>query len=311
MTPKISIIGAGAVGAQAASLIAQRGFSDVVLIDILADMAKGKALDIVQSLPLFSSTVSVVGGDDYALTEHSAVVVIVAGIARKPGMTREQLLETNAEIVADVTRKAVVCSPDAILIVITNPLDAMTYLVKEVSGFARERVIGMAGVLDSARFRHFLAREAHVSVDKVEALVMGSHGGEMVPLERLATINGKSAISVIGNKRMELVIDHVKTAGAKIVGLLQTGSAYYAPGAAIAEMVESILKDQKKVLPCSVCLEGEYGVYDCSIGVPVVLGKKGVEKIVEIELTEDEKEKFKKSVEIITQLISHAEKHFR
>ena len=306
---KISIIGAGAVGAQTASLIAQRQLGDVVLIDILGDMAKGKALDIAQSLPILGSPVSVIGGDNYTLTKNSAIVVIVAGIARKPGMTREQLLETNAKIVREVTKKAVEHSPNIIFIVVTNPLDAMSYVVKKVSGFPRERIIGMAGILDSARFRYFLAQEAGVTVDKVEALVLGSHGEEMVPM--LAKIKGKPAIDIIGSEKMKKAVEKVRNGGAEIVHLLKTASASFAPAAAIAEMVESITKDQKKILPCSVFLEGEYGVNGCCIGVPVVLGKKGVENIVDVEMTAEDEKKFKLAANSIREMIDHAEKYIK
>ena len=303
--PKISIIGAGMVGAQAASLIAQKSLADVVLIDIESDMAKGKALDIVQSLPITNSSVSVVGGGDYELTKNSDIIVIVAGIARKPGMTREQLLETNAQIVADVTKKSVAHSPKSILIVVTNPLDAMAYVAKKVSKFPKERIIGMAGVLDSARFRHFIAHEAKVSPESVSVLVLGSHGEEMVPLESHAKINGVPAIDILGKQKMDAIINRVKNAGAEIVALLKTGSAYYAPGAAIAEMVEAIVKDQKKELPCSAYLDGEYGVSNVFCGVPVVLGKKGIEKIIEVKLTKEEKKRFDSAVQSIKGLIAH------
>ncbi|HLC74248.1 MAG TPA: malate dehydrogenase [Candidatus Nanoarchaeia archaeon] len=304
MRSKISIIGAGMVGAQTASLIAQRNLGDVVLIDIEADMAKGKALDILQSLPIVDSPVSVSGGGDYALTKNSDIIVVVAGIPRKPGMTREQLVETNAKIVGDVTRKAAPLSKHAILIVVTNPLDVMAYVAKKASGFPKERVIGMAGILDSSRFRAFIAQEAHVHPKDVSVLVLGSHGEEMVPLERFALINNKPAVDVLG-KKLHDIVERTKNAGAEIVSLLKTGSAYYAPAAAITEMVESILKDQKKTLPCSVYLDGEYGVKDVYIGVPVVLGKHGVEKIIDVKLTADEKKRFDGAVKSIQGMIAH------
>ncbi len=308
MRPKISIIGAGMVGGQAAFVLAQRGIGDIVLIDVLGNLAKGKALDICQALPLTESAVSVIGGDDYGLTKNSGVVVIVAGVARKPGMTREQLLETNAKIVADVTKKVVKQSPDAVLVVVTNPLDAMTWVAQKVSKFPRERVLGMAGALDGARFRRFIADEAKVSPGSVEVLVLGSHGEEMVPLEKHALIDGVNAVDVLGKKKMEAIVERVKGAGAEIVALLQQGSAYYAPGTAIADIVEAIINDTKKVLPCSVFLDGEYGVKNCTIGVPVALGKKGIEKIVEIKLSADERKMFDRAVKSMQEMIAHAGK---
>lgn len=303
--PKISIIGAGNVGAQTASLIAQKALADVVLIDIEPDMPKGKALDIQQSLPIFNSNAKVTGGSDYTLTKNSDIIVIVAGIPRKPGMTREQLVETNAKIVADVTKKAAPLSPKSILIIVTNPLDVMAYVAKTVSKFPSERVIGMAGILDSSRFRTFLAEQANIHPSHVNVLVLGSHGEEMVPLESHALINNKPASKLIGESKLKEIIDHTKNAGAEIVSLLKTGSAYYAPAAAITEMVESILKDQKKTLPCSAYLDGEYSAKDVFIGVPVVLGKNGIEKIVEIKLTESEKKRFDSAVTNIKSMIAH------
>ena len=302
---KVSIIGAGMVGAQAAALIAQKALADVVLIDIEADMAKGKALDIAQSLPLFKSSVSVIGGGDYELTKNSDIIVIVAGIARRPGMTREQLLEINAKIVSDVTQKSAQLSPKSILIVVTNPLDAMAYVAKKVSKFPKHRVIGMAGVLDSSRFSYFVADEAHVPRDSVQVMVLGSHGEEMVPLDGHARINDVAASAVLGKTKMAAIVERVKNAGAEIVSLLKTGSAYYAPGAAITEMVEAILKNQKKTLPCSAYLDGEYGEKDVYCGVPVVLGKNGIEKIVELKLTNDEKKRFEGAVQSIRKMIAH------
>ncbi|HLC20084.1 MAG TPA: malate dehydrogenase [Candidatus Nanoarchaeia archaeon] len=302
---KVSIIGAGMVGAQAAALIAQKALADVVLIDIEADMAKGKALDIAQSLPLFKSSVSVIGGGDYELTKNSEIIVIVAGIARRPGMTREQLLEINAKIVSDVTQKSAQLSPKSILIVVTNPLDAMAYVAKKVSKFPKHRVIGMAGVLDSSRFSYFVADEAHVTRDSVQVMVLGSHGEEMVPLDGHARINDVAASAVLGKTKMAAIVERVKNAGAEIVSLLKTGSAYYAPGAAITEMVEAILKNQKKTLPCSAYLDGEYGEKDVYCGVPVVLGKNGIEKIVELKLTNDEKKRFEGAVQSIRKMIAH------
>lgn len=306
MKPKISIIGAGMVGSQAAYWIATHALGDVVLIDILGDVARGKALDLAQSLPIAGADVSVVGGNDYRLTKHSDVVVIVAGVTRKPGMTREQLLDMNTKIVHDVTKNVAKYSREAVIIVVTNPLDVMSWVAKEVSGFPRERVVGMSGVLDSARFRLFIAQELGVAVESVSALVMGSHGEAMVPMERLATVDGIPAAKRLGKKRMKTILQHARKAGAEIVSLLKTGSAFYGPGAAIYEMVESIVMDKKKVLPCSAYLEGEYGIKNCFIGVPVVLGKNGVERILDIKLTTPEKKQMFAAAQSIKGMIKQA-----
>ena len=308
MRRKITVVGAGMVGSQAAYWLALRELGDVVLIDIRGDMAKGKALDLAEALPIAGADVSVVGGSDYRLTKDSDVVIVVAGVPRKPGMTREKLLEINAEIVKDVTKSVVKHSPNAILVVVTNPLDAMAWVAKKVSGFPRERVVGMAGVLDSARFRLFIAQELGVSVGSVSALVMGSHGEAMVPMERFALANGIPAVELLGKKRMNKIVQRVKNAGAEIVELLKTGSAFYAPGAAIYEMVDAIVKDKKKVLPCSVYLNGEYGIKDCYVGVPVVLGKRGVEKIIEVKLNAQEKRQFGAAVKSIKGMIGEAKR---
>jgi malate dehydrogenase len=308
MRTKISIIGAGMVGGHAAYEIVRRELGDVVLIDLIGDLAKGKALDIAEARPVLNSHVNIMGGADYNLTKNSDVIVIVAGVARKPGMTREQLVGTNAKIVADVTKKIMKHSPKAIVVVVTNPLDAMAWVVKKVSGLSRERVIGMAGILDSARFQHFLAEAADVSVEDVQVLVMGSHGEAMVPMERYALINGVSALDILGKKKMAALVKRTREGGAEIVKLLKKGSAYYAPGCSVAELVESIVRDQKKVLSCSIYTKGEYGVKDMFVGVPVVIGRKGIEKVIEIPMNGDEKKRFKAAVKSIKRMIEQAKK---
>jgi len=308
MRPKISIIGAGMVGSQAAQMIALKEIGDVVLIDILGDMAKGKAIDLSEQLPPLESDSKIIGGSDYRLTKNSDVVVIVAGIPRKPGMSREQLLETNGRIVTEVTKKVVKYSPKAILIVVTNPLDAMAWVVKKVSGFPKKRVIGMAGVLDSSRYRTFVAEALGVSSKGVEVLVIGSHNASMVPLVRFATVHAIPAIELLGKKKMNEIVERVKHAGAEIVGLLKQGSAFYAPGTVVSEMVEAIIRDKKQVLPCSVYLEGEYGVKGYYAGVPIVLGKNGVEKIIELKLDKSEKKQFADAVKGIKELVEQVRK---
>jgi len=303
MRPKISVIGAGMVGGQAAYTMALRELGNIVLLDLNGDMAKGKALDMAQSLSVNNTSISIVGGSNYKLTQNSDVVVIVAGMARKPGMTREELLGINAKIVADVSKKAAKYSKKAIFVVVTNPLDVMTYVAKRASKFPKNRVLGMAGVLDSSRFKLFLARAAKVSVESVQVLVMGTHGETMVPMQRYALINGIPATEVLGKKKVEDIVKQVKGAGAEIVKLLKKGSAYFAPGASVAEVVESIVKDQKKVLPCSVYLNGEYGVKNCCIGVPAVLGKNGVEGVIKVKFNASEKTKFAKAVKSIKSMI--------
>jgi malate dehydrogenase len=305
MKPKISIIGSGMVGGQAAFVIGMRGLGDIVLIDRDAGVAKGKALDILQAMPIFDSSVSVVGGDDYELVKDSNVVVITAGVPRKPGMTREDLVKINAGIVEEVTQKVVKYAPDCVLVVVTNPLDVMSWVALKASGFPRERVVGMAGALDGARFRAFLAVEANVDVDKISATVLGSHGEAMVPMERFAKIDGKLAVDVLSENKLKEVVKRVQDAGAEIVNYLETGSAYYAPGVAVAEVVEAIVRGDEKTIPCSVLLDGEYGVDGCFVGVPVVLGRKGIQKIVELNLTDEERKQFDGAVNHIKELMGN------
>ncbi|GAB4559919.1 MAG: malate dehydrogenase [Anaerolineae bacterium] len=303
---KISIIGAGNVGATTAMWLAQREVGDIVLLDIpeTGDMPRGKALDLMEAGPVWHYDTLVTGTNDYKDTAKSDVIVITAGMPRKPGMSREDLVGVNANIVKSVVEQVVPESPDAIIIVVTNPLDTMVYLAKKVSGFPRERVIGQAGVLDSARMRTFIAMELQVSVDAVNAFVMGGHGDEMVPLPRYSTVGGIPITELLPPERVEAIVERTRQGGGEIVKLLKTGSAFYAPGAAVAQMVEVILRDKHLVLPASVYLEGEYGMTDICFGVPIILGRAGVEKILEISLTDEEKEAVARSANLIRTTMS-------
>ena len=289
MRPKITIVGAGNVGATAAHWAATKEMGDVVLVDIIEGMPQGKALDLLETGPVEGFDTRVIGTNDYEETENSDVVVITSGLARKPGMSREDLLAKNKEIVTAVTKEIVNRSPKSILIVVTNPLDTMSYLVKKVSGFARNRVVGMAGVLDSARFRSFIARDLNCSVEDVQAFVLGGHGDEMVPLPRYSTVAGIPLPELMSQEQIDRIVSRTRKGGGEIVALLKTGSAYYCPSAAAVQMVEAILKDKKRILPCSAYLEGEYGLSDIYFGVPVKLGCDGVEGIIEVKLTPEEK----------------------
>ncbi|MFQ5598251.1 MAG: malate dehydrogenase [Nitrospiria bacterium] len=285
---KVTIIGAGHVGGTTAQRLAEKEIADLVLVDIEADMPRGKALDLWESAPIYGYDCRITGGGDYEATEGSDLVVITSGIARKPGMSRDDLLRVNANIVKEVTEAVVKRSPEAILIVVSNPLDAMTYVAYQTSGFPKERVVGMAGVLDSARFRAFLAMELNISIESIQTLVLGGHGDSMVPLPRYTTVSGIPVLDLIPKERLDAIVQRARNGGAEIVKLLKTGSAYFAPSAAIVEMVETILKDKKKILPCSSLCQGEYKVDGVFIGVPVILGKNGVEDILEIKLSPDE-----------------------
>jgi malate dehydrogenase len=298
------VIGAGNVGATAAQLIVEKELADVVLVDIVEGLPQGKALDLLEAGPVEGYDCRLVGSNDYGPTAKSDIVVITAGIARKPGMTRDDLLFTNAKIVREATEKAVAQSPEAILIVVSNPLDAMTQLAAHVSKFPKPRVFGMAGILDSARFRTFIAMELGVSVESVHAFVLGGHGDTMVPLPRYSTVAGVPVTELLPKERVEAICKRTADGGAEIVALLKTGSAYYAPGASICEMVEAILKDKKKILPCCVYLEGQYGVKGLYVGVPVKLGRRGVESIFEIKLTAEEQAAFNKSAEAVRELVT-------
>jgi malate dehydrogenase len=302
MRNKVSIVGAGHVGATAAHWIAAKELADVVLIDVVEGVPQGKALDLLEAMPIEKRDVYVTGANDYAATANSDIVVITAGIPRKPGMSRDDLLNTNYKIMTDVVQKVVAHSPESILIIVSNPLDAMAQAAYRQAGFNRERVIGMAGVLDSARFRTFIAAELDVSVENVTAFVLGGHGDTMVPLARYSTVAGIPITELIAADRLEQLIQRTRDGGAEIVKYLKTGSAYYAPSAATVEMVEAILKDKKKILPCAAYLTGEYGIEGYYIGVPCKLGAAGLEKIIEIKLTAEENAALKKSAEAVKEL---------
>jgi malate dehydrogenase len=303
MRKKVTIVGAGNVGATTAHWLAAKGAADVVLVDVIEGIPQGKALDLLQALAVEGVDVQVTGSNDYAPTAGSDIVVITAGFPRKPGMSRDDLLKANAEIVGDATRHACKLSPNAILIVVTNPLDAMCEVARRVSGFPRERVLGMAGVLDSARFSTFIAQELHVSVDNVHAFVLGGHGDQMVPLPRFSTVAGIPITELLDAGTIERLVKRTANGGAEIVNLLKAGSAYYAPARSIAEMVDAILNDRHKILPCAVYLEGEYGLAKLFIGVPCKLGAKGLEQVIQITLTGDEQAALKKSAEAVQSLV--------
>ncbi|WP_263359369.1 malate dehydrogenase [Acidicapsa ligni] len=302
MRKKVSIVGAGNVGATAAHWIAAKELADVVLIDIAEGIPQGKALDLLEAMPIEKRDVQVIGANDYAATANSDIVVITAGIPRKPGMSRDDLLHTNYKIMSDVVSKVVAQSPESILIIVSNPLDAMAQAAFKQSGFNRERVIGMAGILDSARFRTFIAQELNVSVENVTAFVLGGHGDTMVPLPRYSTVAGIPITELIPKDRLDAIVQRTRDGGAEIVKHLKTGSAYYAPSAAAVEMVEAILKDKKKIVPCAVHLQGEYGIDGYFVGVPCKLGAAGLEQIIEIKLTAEEDAALKKSVDAVKEL---------
>ena len=302
MRKKVSIVGAGNVGATAAHWIASKELADVVLVDVVEGIPQGKALDLLEAMPIEKRDVQVTGSNDYAATAHSDIVVITAGIPRKPGMSRDDLLHTNFKIMSDVVQKVVAQSPECILIIVSNPLDAMAQAAYRQAGFNRERVIGMAGVLDSARFRTFIAAELNVSVENVTAFVLGGHGDTMVPLPRYSTVAGIPITELIEPARLEELVQRTRDGGAEIVKYLKTGSAFYAPSAAVTEMVEAILKDKKKILPCAAYLQGEYGIDGYYIGVPCKLGAAGLEKIIEIKLTPEEDAGLKNSAAAVKEL---------
>jgi malate dehydrogenase len=300
---KVSIIGAGHVGETTALRIVEKGNAYVVLLDVIKGMPEGKALDMAESAPVGGFDSRIIGSDDYETTKDSDIVVITAGIPRKPGMSRDELLDTNFRIVKEVTERVCSVSPNCIIVVVSNPLDAMTYTALKVSGFAREKVIGMAGILDSARFRSFVSWELNVSVDNIHAFVLGGHGDSMVPLPRYTTVAGVPITELLDDDTISKIVQRTRKAGGEIVSLLKEGSAYYAPSAAVAEMVDAIINDRKKVLPCSYYLQGEYGFKDVYLGVPVKLGANGVEEVFEIELNKDEKESLTKSANAVRELI--------
>jgi malate dehydrogenase len=301
--PKISIIGAGHVGATTAFKIAELELGDVVLVDIIEDMPQGKALDLMEMGPISGYDVDIKGTNAYDDTENSDIVVITSGIPRKPGMSRDDLLSTNAKIVKEVTGEVVKRSPKSILILVTNPLDAMVFVAHKVSKFPMGRIMGMAGVLDSTRFRTFISMELGVSVENIHAFVLGGHGDDMVPLARYTTVAGVPITELLPEDRIDSIIQRTRDGGAEIVKLLKTGSAFYAPAASTAEMVESILKDKKKILPCCVMANGKYGIKDAFVGLPVKLGRAGVEEIFEIDLTKEELDKLHVSANHVKELI--------
>ncbi|MDQ6709498.1 MAG: malate dehydrogenase [Candidatus Dormibacteraeota bacterium] len=300
---KITVVGAGNVGATLGQRLAERGYADIVLVDIVEGMPQGKALDLLEAGPVVGYDSNVTGTNGYDETAGSTICVITSGIPRKPGMSRDDLVKTNANIVRGVTQELAKRSPNAILIVVSNPLDAMAQLAHEVSKFPRERVIGMAGVLDTARFRTFIAQELNASVHDVQAYVLGGHGDTMVPLARLCTVAGVPITKLIKPDRIEAIVQRARNGGAEIVNLLKSGSAFYAPSAAVAQMVDSIILDRKQILPCAVRLEGEYGIRGLFVGVPVKLGAKGVEQIIELELTDDEQAALQKSADSVKELV--------
>ncbi len=303
MRKKVTVVGAGNVGANCAVNLAHKELADVVLVDVVDGIPQGKGLDILESGPIEGYDVLVTGANDYEPTANSDIVVITAGFPRKPGMSRDDLLLANYEVVKTATEQAVKYSPNSILILVTNPLDAMCWTALQVSKFAKNRVIGMAGVLDTARFRTFIAQELQVSVENVTAVVLGGHGDTMVPITRLSNVSGIPLTELLDPSTLERLVQRTRDGGAEIVKYLKTGSAYYAPSAAAVEMVESILKDKKKVLPCAALLEGEYGIHGLYVGVPVKLGSNGIEKIYELKLEAGEKAQLDKSAAAVEELI--------
>jgi malate dehydrogenase len=301
---KVSIIGSGFVGSTAAHWIAAKELADIVLVDIVEGVPQGKGLDLLEASPIEGFDVHIKGTNDYADTAGSDVIVVTSGAPRKPGMTREDLISVNANITRDCISKAAPLSPNAVIIMVNNPLDTMAYLARQVSGFPKNRVIGQAGVLDSARYRTFIAMEAGVSVEDVQAMLMGGHGDEMVPLPRFTTIGGIPVSEFIATDRLEAIVDRARKGGAEIVNLLKTGSAYFAPSAATVQMVEAVLRDKKRVLPCACYLEGEYGLNDVYFGVPCVIGANGVERVIELALNADEQALVQKSAAVVQSSIT-------
>jgi malate dehydrogenase len=305
---KVTVVGAGMVGGTVAQLVAQGDYADVVLVDIVEGLPQGKALDLMEAGPVLGYDTRLIGTNGYAETEDSDVVVITSGIARKPGMSRDDLLKTNMGIVQSVTKEVATASPDAVIVVVSNPLDAMCHVALDTSGWPRERVIGQAGILDSARFRTFIAMELDVSVEDVSAFVLGGHGDSMVPLSRYSTVAGIPITELIAPDRLKEIEQRTADGGAEIVGLLKTGSAYYAPAASVAEMVEAVVQDKKRILPCSVLLKGEYGIDGLYVGVPVKLGADGLEQVIEITLTDDERAALRGSADGVQGLVDAMER---
>jgi len=303
MRNKVTVIGAGNVGATTAQRIHQLGYADVVLVDVVEDLPQGKALDMLESGPVIGSDASITGSNGYAESANSDVVVITAGIARGPGMSRDDLLLTNMKITSSVTQEVVKYSPNCIIIAVTNPLDAMVQNVFETSGFPRNRVFGMAGVLDTARFRTFISQELQVSIEDVQAYVLGGHGDDMVPLVRYTTVGGIPISEMMAEEKVEQLVQRARQGGGEIVALLKSGSAYYAPSASITQMVEAVLLDKKRILPGCAYLEGEYGINGLCVGVPVKIGAGGMEQVIEIRLTPDEKQALQRSADSVQELI--------
>jgi len=301
---KISIIGAGSVGSTAAFIIANRELSDVVMVDIIPDMPQGKGLDMAEASPVQGYDSKITGTNDYADIADSDIVIVTSGLPRKPGMSREDLLQKNAEIVGNVTEQIVKYAPNAIIILVTNPLDIMTYHAWKVSGFPTNRVMGQAGILDSARFRYFISEALNVSIEDISAMVLGGHGDTMVPLPRYTTVAGIPITELMSEETISQLIERTRNGGGEIVNLLKTGSAFYAPGAAVAQMAEAIIKDKKRILPCSAYLTGQYDINDIYIGTPVKLGANGVEEIIELRLTDSELAALQKSANIYREGIS-------
>jgi len=302
MDKKVTVVGAGNVGATAAQRLAEKQLCDVVLVDIIEGVPQGKSLDLTQAAAIEKHDSHLTGANGYDETADSDIVIITAGIPRKPGMSRDDLISTNAGIVRKVTEEVASRSPEAVIIIVSNPLDAMCHVALDSCGFPKQRVIGMAGVLDSARFRAFISMELNVSVENTHAFVLGGHGDTMVPLPRYSTVAGIPITELLAQDRIDALVERTRNGGAEIVGLLKTGSAYYAPASAAVEMAEFILKDKKKILPCAAYLQGEYGIQDLFIGVPVKLGAKGAEEIIEITLTEEEQQALQKSADSVQEL---------
>ena len=303
MRSKVTVVGAGNVGATTAQRIFDRGYADVVLVDIVEGLPQGKALDMLQSGPVLGTDASIIGTNGYQETEDSDIVVVTSGIPRRPGMSRDDLLLTNMKIVTSVVEETVKRSPNCILLIVTNPLDAMAQRAFQVSGFPKSRVFGMAGILDTARFRTFLARELDVSVEAVSAFVLGGHGDTMVPIVGGTTVGGVPVSRLLSKQRLDEILQRTRDGGAEIIGLLKTGSAYYAPSASIAQMVEAVLLDTKQILPCTAYLEGEYGLDGIYVGVPVKLGAGGIEEVIEFELTAEEAAALKQSAAAVEELV--------
>jgi malate dehydrogenase len=303
MRTKVSIIGAGNVGATCAFRIAEKGYADIVLLDVIEGLPQGKGLDMQQAAPILDSAVKIVGTYDYEDTANSDIVVITSGASRKPGMSRDDLVLTNMKIIRDVTKKVVQYSPKCIIIVVTNPLDAMTQLALHISKFPRNKVFGQSGILDSARFRTFIAQELNVSVKDVSTCVLGGHGDTMVPITRLCIVGGVPITKLLSKEKIDRLVQRTVKGGSEIVDLLKTGSAFYAPAAATAQMVDAIILDKKEVLPCAAYLEGEYGISGVVVGVPVKLGENGVEQIIELKLTPEEHAALRKSANAVRELI--------